>query len=249
MRLQVSAVVVALQFLTTCPPILKRLFQPGELGRAVGYFPLIGAAIGLLLAGLGALLGLVFPGTVVAALLIVAWVIGTGSLHVDGFLDACDGLLGGYTPDDRLRIMRDERVGGFALSGGLLLFLTKYASLTALAGNAAALVLAPVLGRWAMSMSIVLFPYARDKGLGRDMKDHAGRLQLALSTIIAAAVALLTGPLQGLTALAVAAIVTWAIARFALQRIPGLTGDIYGAMCEIVEACVLLTCVALVSGS
>jgi adenosylcobinamide-GDP ribazoletransferase len=81
------------------------------------------------------------------------------------------------------------------------------------------------------------------------MKDHAGRLQLALSTIIAAAVALLTGPLQGLTALAVAAIVTWAIARFALQRIPGLTGDIYGAMCEIVEACVLLTCVALVSGS
>ena len=244
MREQITSVFVALQFLTVCPPVLRRMFQPAELGQAVGYFPLVGAALGWVLVALAAGLGLVFPASVAGALLLAAWVIMTGSLHVDGFLDACDGLFGGFTPDDRLRIMRDERVGGFALSGGLLLFLVKYAGLASLGANGPALFLAPVLGRWAMATGIIIFPYARDKGLGRDMKDHAGRAQLVLATLTAVAAAWLAGAHLGLAAFGVAVAVTWALARFTMQRIPGLTGDIYGALCEIVEVCVLLTFVA-----
>jgi adenosylcobinamide-GDP ribazoletransferase len=163
---------------------------------------------------------------------------------VDGFLDSCDGLLGGFTPDDRLRIMRDERVGGYALSGGLLLFIVKFSALAQLAGHAPALFLAPVLGRWIMSAAIIIFPYARDKGLGRDMKNHAGRGQLLLATLLAIALAWLGGALLGLAALAAVAFVAWLLVRFTLQRIPGLTGDIYGALCEVSEVCVLLTFVA-----
>lgn len=244
MRQQLTAFMVATQFLTTCPPVLRRIFQPAELGRAVGYFPLVGAGIGLILAGLAAGLGMLFPTIVTAALLLVAWVIMTGSLHVDGFLDACDGMFGGFTPEDRLRIMRDERVGGYALSGGVLLFIVKFACLASLGGFAPALLLAPLLGRWAMAAGVVAAPYAREKGLGRDMKDHAQRGQLILATITALATAWLAGSTLGLVACAVAAIVTWALARFTMQRIPGLTGDIYGALCEVVEVSVLLIFVA-----
>jgi adenosylcobinamide-GDP ribazoletransferase len=239
---------VAMQFLTTCPPFIRRLFEPAELGRAVGYFPLVGVLLGLALAGISAVLSLVFPAGVGAALLLVAWVLLTGSLHVDGFLDACDGLFGGFTAEERMRIMRDERVGGYALSGGVLLFIVKYAALAGLAGLAPALVLAPVLGRWAMSAGVVLFPYARSKGLGRDMKDQAHTRQFVLATMMAIAAALVVAWLSAsyvpLLACAVAVLATAAVARFTMQRIPGLTGDIYGALCELVEVCVLLTFVA-----
>lgn len=248
MRKQLTAFMVAIQFLTTCPPLLRRIFEPVELGRAVGYFPLVGALLGLALAGLAAGLGLIFPAGVAAALALVAWVLMTGSLHVDGFLDACDGLFGGFTADERLRIMRDERVGGYALSGGVLLFIVKYATLASLGGFAPALVLSPVLGRWAMAAGVVAFPYARAKGLGRDMKNQAKTRQLVLATgislVIALAIVWLSASYVALLACAVAAVATVATARFTMQRIPGLTGDIYGALCEVVEVCVLLTFVA-----
>lgn len=243
MRAQLTAVLVALQFLTTCPPVLKRLFTAAELGRSVAYFPLVGAAVGGLLALAALALGQIFPAGVTAALVLVVWVVLTGSLHVDGFLDSCDGLLGGFTPEDRLRIMRDERVGGYALAGGILLFLVKYAALVGTVAILPALLLAPVLGRWAMASAIVLYPYARDKGLGRDTKDQAGRVQLLLATLIALVFTAVTG-WEGVAAVVVAVVLLALIARFIMQRIPGLTGDSYGAICEIVEAATLLVFVA-----
>jgi hypothetical protein len=54
-------------------------------------------------------LALFMPPLVRVALVLALWVILTGALHLDGFLDACDGLLGGFTPESRLEIMRDER--------------------------------------------------------------------------------------------------------------------------------------------
>ena len=64
--------------------------------------------------------------------MLAAWVVLTGALHLDGFLDAADGLLGGFTPERRLEIMRDERRGAYALAGGILLMLLQYSTLNAL---------------------------------------------------------------------------------------------------------------------
>ncbi len=230
----------AIQFLTLAPPIVRRMFTPVEMGRAVGYFPLVGALLGALLAGLNWGLARVFPVGVSAALVLAAWVIVTGALHLDGFLDSCDGLFGGHTPESRLDIMHDERVGAFGLAGGVLLLLLKYAALVAAPQRTVALLLAPTLARWGMTLVVTLFPYARSKGLGRAMKDHAGWAQAALATAIGLAVAWFAGGGLGLAALALAGMVALAVARFVLARLPGLTGDVYGAVCETAEVAVLL---------
>jgi adenosylcobinamide-GDP ribazoletransferase len=52
----------------------------------------------------------------------------------------------------------------------------------------------------------------------------------------------------GLAAVAISLALTWGVARFTLRRIPGLTGDIYGATNELVEAAVLLVFVAIQAG-
>jgi adenosylcobinamide-GDP ribazoletransferase len=54
------------------------------------------------------------------------------------------------------------------------------------------------------------------------------------------AVAWLVGCGLGLAAMVLAGVVALAVARFALARLPGLTGDVYGAVCETVEVAVLL---------
>ena len=245
LRMQVTAFLASMQFLTLVPPVIRRPFRPGELGQAVGYFPLVGAALGGLLAGMNLLLGACLHGGVTPALLVAAWVVLTGALHLDGFLDACDGLFGGHTLEARLRILRDERVGAYGLAGGVLLLLLKYCALAALPRRTAALILAPTLGRWGISLALVAFPYARQQGLGRAMKDHAGGRQAILATVVALAAAWFGAGLPGLVGLAVAGAVAWAAARFAQSRLSGLTGDIYGAICELVEVTVLLVLVAL----
>jgi adenosylcobinamide-GDP ribazoletransferase len=233
------ALLTAFQFLTTFPAVIRRSFTAGELGRAVGYFPIVGLVLGGLLYGLEYGLDLAFPLPVTAILLLAAWLLLTRALHFDGFLDTCDGLFGGFTPERRLEIMRDSRVGAFGVAGGGLLLLAKYTAIVSLP-HLSGLVLAPVLGRWVLSIAIFAYPYAREKGLGRDMKDNVRWSQVIISTAITVLAAWFFSGWTGLLALILAGIVLWLGATFILHRIPGLTGDSYGALCELAELAVLL---------
>jgi adenosylcobinamide-GDP ribazoletransferase len=234
----------ALQFLTVVPPLVRRPFTPAELGRAVGWFALVGVLLGASLAGADRALALLFPPGVTAALVLALWVLLTGALHLDGFLDSCDGLFGGHTLEARLRIMRDERAGAFAVIGGVLLLLVKYACLAGLASRAVALVVVPTVARWGMAVAVVAFPYARPEGLGRCMKDHAGWWQVTLASLTALVTATLAAHWLGLVVVALAAVATAVAGAFILRRLRGLTGDSYGALCEMLEALTLLAFVA-----
>ncbi len=231
-----------MQFLTRMPPIIRRMLTPAEMGRAVGYYPLVGLVMATVLAGADRILNWLFPPLVSAALLLALWVSLSGGLHMDGFLDACDGLLGGSTPESRMAIMRDERIGAFAFTAGVLLLLIKFAALASLTTwHIQALILAPVLGRWAMSLAVVAFPYARPQGLGRDMKDHATWREGLLATVISVVTAWFSAGTRGLVVIVLATLAMLGIVRFTLKRIPGLTGDVYGVLNEIIEVVVLLT--------
>jgi adenosylcobinamide-GDP ribazoletransferase len=243
------ALLVALQFLTISPAFIKRAFTPRELGRATGFFPLVGLVLGVFLLAANLLLAHIFMSGIRAALVLAFWVLLSGGLHLDGFLDTCDGLLGGSTPENRLEIMRDERVGAFALAGGVLLLLVKYSALLALPILSPGLWLAPVLGRWGMTAAIYFFPYARAQGLGKAMKDHTSHWEILLASLLGLAAAGLSGDLHALVACLLVAGIVWAGARFTLHRIPGLTGDIYGALNELVEVAVLLVFAVGVSSS
>lgn len=229
----------AFQFLTIFPAVIRRAFTSQELGRAVGYFPVVGLALGGVLYGLGSSLQLIFSSQIVSVIVLIAWLLVTRALHFDGFLDSCDGLFGGFTPERRLEIMRDSRVGAFGVAGGGLLLLAKYAAIISLP-NLSGLLLAPVFGRWALSMAIFAFPYAREKGMGRDMKDNVRWPQVILATIITGLIAWFFAGWMGIIAYAIAGAVLFLGAAFILRRIPGLTGDSYGALCELTELVVLL---------
>ncbi|MCX6079766.1 MAG: adenosylcobinamide-GDP ribazoletransferase [Chloroflexi bacterium] len=91
-----------------------------------------------------------------------------------------------------------------------------------------------------MTIAIFAFPYAREKGLGRDMKDKVGWLQVVFASLLALAVAWYIAGLFGLFAFCLALVLLFLTARYMLTLLPGLTGDSYGMVCELVELAVLV---------
>jgi len=232
----------ALQFLTTIPILRRREVKPEELGRSAGYFPIVGLIIGLILAGLSWLLILFLPPAIVTALLIVALVIITGALHLDGFVDTCDGIGGHKAVEDRWQVMHDSRAGGFGIVGVVLLLLVKYVSLSSIPETSlmAALVLMPVLSRWAMVYSIFVCPYALPAGLGKSFKQGTNWLRFTMATAIALVIAVLLFQLIGLVLIFLTWVATVIAATYFKSKFSGLTGDTYGAINELAEVSVLI---------
>lgn len=245
--LLVRPILAAGQYLTLLPPIVKGAFTRKELGRAVGYFPLVGIAIGVILLGAETILSFALPRAITAVLVLGLWILLTGAQHLDGFLDAMDGLFGGRTPEKRLQILQDKRMGAFAFAGGAVLLLLKFTALASLDSLTTPLLLAPTLGRWVMTLAIPLFPYEGDNGPEQAMKEHANWRQVEVGTIITMLVAGFTWGWYGLILLPVALLAIMVVVNAILERIPGLTEDIYGALCEYTEVVILLCFVIMQS--
>ncbi len=234
---------VALQFLTRLPTPRGLPVEGPALGQALGWFPVVGLLLGALVAGADLALSHALPRPVVDACLLVLLALLTGGLHLDGFMDTCDGLFSLRSPEERLAIFRDSRVGSFGVVGAACLLLVQWSALGALpeAQRAAMLLVTLALARWAMVYAIVAFPYGRPAGLGRAFKEQAGPGALAVATLVAGAAAGLLLGGAGLLAGALTAAATWLFARYCLARLPGLTGDTYGALDELIETLLLVT--------
>jgi adenosylcobinamide-GDP ribazoletransferase len=233
---------LALRFLTILPLPWPRQADAGATGRSLAFFPLVGLFIGLVMTGLDRALAPVFSPLVAGALILGALVVLTGGLHLDGFIDTCDGLARHGSLEERWAAMRDSRVGAFGVIGVLSLLLVKYASIVSLheESRIAALVFMPLLGRWSMVWAILRYPYARPDGAGRVFKENASRPALVIATMAAAVPAFLLLGVQGLVILLGVWLLVWLWAGFLSRRFGGLTGDNYGAVNELAEVSVLV---------
>jgi adenosylcobinamide-GDP ribazoletransferase len=192
----------------------------------------------------------VFPEHLTAALLLVVLVAATRGLHLDGFMDVCDGLFGGYTAERRLEIMRDSHVGAFAVVGATSLLVLKYGALVSIltlsvSGKEWALLLFPVLSRWAMVIQIGAFPYVRRPGLGSPFQQSSAKAATSVAATISVVASVLLGGLGGAGLLIGLSLLAWLLGLGMSRLLGGLTGDTYGATNEIIEAVGLAAAVAL----
>ena len=187
-------------------------------------------------------MGLFLPSEVVNVLLIVSLVGITGALHLDGFVDTCDGIGGHKTVEERWQVMHDSRAGGFGIVGVCCLLLVKYISLNSVPESllTATLVLMPVLSRWAMVYAIFAYPYARPSGLGKVFKQGASWQMFTIATLIALAVAGGLAQLAGLAIIFGVWVIVVVVSTYLKRKFAGLTGDTYGAINEVAEACILI---------
>lgn len=226
----------ALRFLTIIPISRRRIPQGTELASSLAYFPLVGALLGSILALMDMLLSHSWSNSLVAAFTVVALVILTGGLHLDGLADTIDGLLGGRSRGEKLRIMEGSTIGTFGALALLCTLLLKFALLMELPDplRRKALFIVPMLGRWAMVYGAFVSPAAKERGMGSVFKTCDQKKGFALATITAVTLSLLFG-VWGLALLVSIWLATALLSQAIARQLGGLTGDTYGALCEIDE--------------
>lgn len=247
---EVRLFLTAVMFYTRIPCPRWVGYSDEHLNQSTRYFPAMGWIVGCVVAGVIWLVQLGLPVPVAVVLGLGAGVLLTGGFHEDGFADVCDGFGGGTSRQRTLDIMKDSRVGAFAVIGLVLLFACKITALTSLISDGlwaglAGLVYAHVLSRVCVVTIIFTGTYARDdltskvKPIGR---------QISWSGMIVAALWLL--PFAGLAwwhpwwliAIPVAVLLRIVLARWFTKRLGGYTGDCLGAAQQIMEVAAILVC-------
>lgn len=236
------SLLLALQFLTRLPVPAMAVVDDRDVGRSLLWYPLVGLLIGLSLAALGWMLTSV-PQILRAALVLTAWVLLTGALHLDGLADSADAWMGGRGDRERtLAIMKDPCSGPGGVVALVVVLIVKFAALESIlaTGDWMPLVLAPLLARALLPLLFLTTPYVRPGGLGAAMAQHLPRRTTA-GVVLATAVlvAAFTGKL-GAVSLAVATGVFILLRTMMRRRLQGTTGDTAGAMVELIETATLV---------
>jgi adenosylcobinamide-GDP ribazoletransferase len=235
---------VALAFYTRLPFPRDRANAGAELARASWAAPVAGAVVG----GIGALAYAVAHAAGLgplpaAGVALVATLVVTGALHEDGLADTADAFGSGASPEARLAIMRDSRIGTFGACALILSLGLRWAALASVAGPmraAAALIAAHAAARAMPPLLMLLIPPARPDGLSADAGLPPADSVAGAALLGLAALMLGLGFLNGLIAAALLALCLATMRWLALNKVGGQTGDVLGALEQICEVVVLL---------
>ena len=232
---------IGLQFLTRIRLVRQTEWTAEDFGRSTRFFPLVGLVLGICYA-LFALLLLYAVGmrALTAALLLVLPLLLTGGLHADGFMDTADGVFSGRDRERKLEIMKDSRVGAFGVVSFVMLMFVQYALISDMHPLLLipALFVMPVIGRFAMVLSVACFPYAREDGMGKTFADMADRKTVAIAAVTTAVLVLPCGLLASV-ALVLGVLFAFLFCRTMTKTLGGVTGDVYGAVTVLTETLVL----------
>ena len=247
----------ALMFYTRLPVPEDTPHSADILNGSRKYFPLIGIIIGLI-AILVFLISQLFLSTSLSvALSMVATILATGAFHEDGFADSCDGLGGGWKAEQVLSIMKDSRVGTYAVVGLISLLGIKFLALIELASISIATlvfcyVAAHTFSRLCSSFVIDAYDYVQDidTSKAKPITDSKLNSQDKHATLIISAMPILIlafiGFIPTVVAVLVSIITATVFANYCERRIDGYTGDILGAIQQLSEVSFYLTFLAMV---
>ena len=237
-----TSILLAFQFLTILPFKVKR-FNADALAWAAVFFPIVGLALGLILAGVNYLLvSYGFNDIASNIVLVILLVILTGGLHLDGLSDTSDALFSGKPKDEMLAIMRDSHVGVMGVLAIISVLLLKVAFLSAIAPElkSKALILMCVLSRWSMPLSIYSLPYARQNGKAKSFMDGMNIWIFLTASLIALVITYFLLGVLGISILGATAAAAYFTGLYIKGKVGGITGDTIGAVSELSEVVILI---------
>jgi adenosylcobinamide-GDP ribazoletransferase len=220
------------------------------LGRAVGWFPLVGALVGAATAGTLLLAEQVWPRVVAVILAFIIEARLTGAFHEDAVADFCDGVGGGRDASHVRQIMKDSRIGSYGTLGLVLALALRVALTYALpaAQTAFAIIAAATFGRLLVASTMLVVPAApAGEGLGKDVTTavHPRDLAIAAFTSLPGLLPFaVLSPLAMVTALLAAPVFLVWFRALLMRRIGGSTGDCLGFAAYTGQLLLLLAAVA-----
>ncbi len=214
-------------------------YSSDMFSKSIRYFPLMGLIVGALTAGVFYGFHLILPINIAIILSMVFSVYLTGAFHEDGLADFCDGFGGGYTKEKVLLIMKDSRIGTYGSVGLIFILAIKFYAMQSLP---IALIVGAIVGGHTLSRAIPLWLVYSSKYVQNEASSKSSAIGKKQS-LLGLAVAMLFGlsPLIWLDYKIVLAFLILAVPvfyifrRYVLKKIGGYSGDVLGALQQIME--------------
>jgi len=232
---------IALQFLTILPVKIKSEIDKKDFGKSLSYFPLVGAIIGILLF-LSLVLFMGLPHMVRVVLILIASIIITGGIHLDGFADTCDAFYGAKSKEETLRIMRDSRIGVMGVIGLVSILLLKLGLISSMPQGMLwrSLIMMLVFSRWSQVLGCYLSNYPREQGKAKYFIEYGSKKEFVAGSFFVIPLFLLLAGLKGMALLGLSLVIVVLFINYTRRRLGGMTGDTIGATSEIAEVTMLL---------
>ncbi|MDY3619029.1 adenosylcobinamide-GDP ribazoletransferase [Agathobaculum sp.] len=232
-------------------PAPKTEWDDRTMRYALGFLPLIGAAIGALSWGWLVLARrLTLVPALYGAVAVLLPILVSGGIHLDGFLDTCDARCSYADREKRLKILEDPHVGAFAvvhLVGLLVLCFGLFCQLYQAPRAVLPLALGYPLARTIGGLAIVTIPCAKESGLARTFADASDRRGVAAVLLMQAALCLLLilwwDWRFGMVSAILGGGLLWWHRRLCLRDFGGVTGDLAGYVITLGETLMLALCV------
>ncbi|HOM01997.1 MAG TPA: adenosylcobinamide-GDP ribazoletransferase [Acetivibrio sp.] len=232
----IKRAILMVGFLTRIPIPFEIDGTEEDYGKGLVFAPVVGLMIGGIITALFYILKRFFPQGITSILLIAAYIILTGGLHLDGLGDTFDGIFSNRSRERILEIMRDSRIGTNALLAVVCVIILDYALLSSISVSylPRALLLFPAAGRIGSLIGAGISVYAREgEGLGKSFIDCCGVKEILQGSIIYFLLSLLVLGTKGLLLAALTVMTAFFTVRFFSKKVGGATGDILGAVCEL----------------
>jgi adenosylcobinamide-GDP ribazoletransferase len=211
-----------------------------EVGRSAIFFPVVGLILGLILVLVNFLLLPFASAGLLSVILVTLLAFMTRGLHFDGVGDTFDGLGAGGDRDRVLSIMDDSHTGVFGLIAIVLVLFLKIHALESIdVDRWRALLVAPILGRWAMVL-LAFRSKAAKAGLGSNLIEHLQTKHFLLATLVTLLLVAAIWRRNGIVMMAWVAVFTTASKSYFHRRLGGVTGDTFGAVGELSETSVMV---------
>lgn len=233
-----ESIVVAFQFLTRLYLPINVEWNTTNLRRSLTWFGLVGAFIGVILAGAMTLFNRfdLIP-AVAAIIILLIWIFITGGMHIDGISDMADGFFSMRDKEKTLEIMKDSHVGAFGVITIVFLLLIKFEMLKEfiiIEKNVWLLILPPTIARIAAGLVLSFYETTKKSGLGYTFHSSDPRIFWAIGFIVTLIISSILN-IKSLIFIGIAILASNLMAIWAKKKIGGLNGDIYGAIVETVE--------------
>ncbi|BAH08000.1 adenosylcobinamide-GDP ribazoletransferase [Clostridium kluyveri] len=240
-----------LQLLTRIPVNRNLLCRRENFRRGASFMPLVGVIVGGIQWIIYKLCIIIFSLNVSIVIVILAGIVLTGALHVDGLGDMCDGFFSFKEKGKIIEIMKDSRIGTYACLAIIIDILLKYSFFCSIVPSfSLIIIIAPVMSRFSIVFIAFIGKPAKSTGSGNLFVENIGKWQLfwaAFITVITLFFLMNMNFIYVIILIFAGLFMSFLFNVFCNRKAGGLTGDLLGANNEIVEIltmvmlCVIIT--------
>jgi adenosylcobinamide-GDP ribazoletransferase len=230
-----------IQFLTRIPVPLKIKFDEKKFAKSMVLSPVIGLLIGIILGGVYYIAQMTGKQLFAAVAVIIAEIIITGGLHLDGLADTFDGIFSNRPKNEILKIMKDSRIGTNGTIALILIIILKVTLLVSINNSRLILYLfaMPAVSRMNILWAAGTSAYAGKDGMGKSVIKYTGVVEIIIATLIGSLISAFCFRWAAVAVVPAAVVFALLFCIYVKRKIGGITGDNIGAVIELTEIVVL----------